>query len=111
MLLGRAGDLSGFDDQWGVAQVLNRLGLLALDTGDYPTARHLLEESVAICQTLADRKSMAYALLCYLGNVHANQGELATAEELVGRSIAISHALGDRLGAAESMGCIAARPT
>ena len=93
-------------DQWGVAQVLNSLGLLALDMSDYPIARQLLEESLAISQTLGDRKSMAHAL-CHIGNVHANQGDLTAAEEVVGRSIAMSHALGDRLGAADSMGCMA----
>lgn len=96
--------------QWGAAQVLSRLGQLALDTGDYPAARRLLEESVATCQRLADRKSMAYAL-CFLGNVHANQGELTAAEDLLRSSIAMSHALGDRLGAAESMTTIAATLT
>lgn len=93
-------------DEWGVHQVLNNLGRLAVEVSDYPTAIRLLEESLALGQQLGDRKSMAHTL-CYLGNAYANLGELAKATELSAQSVALSQALGDRLGAADSMGRMA----
>ncbi|MFN8495844.1 MAG: BTAD domain-containing putative transcriptional regulator [Caldilineaceae bacterium] len=93
-------------DQWGMHQVLNNLGRLAVELSDYPTAIRLLEESLALGQQLGDRKSMAHTL-CYLGNAYANLGDLTKASELSAQSVALSQALGDRLGAADSMGRMA----
>ena len=86
---------------------LNNLGNVALDQGDYPAARALLEESLAIRRELGDRWGIARAL-SNLGNVALNQGDYPAARALLEESLAIRRELGDRSGIPYSLEGLAA---
>ena len=84
------------------ADALNVAGVLAYHQGDYPAARGLDEESLAIRRQLGDRKGVA-ASLNNLGLVACDQGEFAAARMLYEESLAIKRELGDRPGIANSL--------
>jgi len=83
-------------------KALRGAGLLATWQGDYTAARHLHEESLALYQSLNDRRGIANALE-NLGLVTREQGHYAAAQALHEESLAIRRALGDRRGAAISL--------
>jgi predicted ATPase/class 3 adenylate cyclase len=84
------------------AKALNVAGVLARRQGDYPAARALGEESLAIQRRLGDRRGMASSLH-NLGNVAMRQGDIASARALYEESLAISRELGDWTGIASSL--------
>ena len=86
---------------------LSNLGHVALDQGDYPAARALLEESLAIRRELGDREGIA-ASLSNLGNVALYQGDYPAARALHEESLAIRRELGDRCGIFYSLEGLAA---
>ena len=77
-------------------------GSLAYHQGDYPGARALGEESLAIRRQLGDRKGIA-ASLNNLGLVACDQGDYPAARALYEESLAIKRELGDRVGIANSL--------
>src|SRR5208282_1687155 len=79
------------------ATVLNAAGVLAFYQGDYPAARALEEESLAIRRELGDRSGIAGSL-GNLGNVASGQGDYPAARALYEGSLAIRRELGDRIG-------------
>ena len=81
------------------AYALNAAGTLAVYQGDYPAARALHEEGLAIRRELGDRSGIA-ASLGNLGNVAVNQSDYAAAKALHEESLAIRRELGDRFGIA-----------
>ncbi len=85
------------------AKALNAAGLLAFRQGDYPSARALYEESLAIYRELGDRRGIAHSLN-NLGNVACEQGDYPSARALFEESLAIYRELGDRRGIAISLG-------
>jgi len=85
------------------ANVLNAAGVLAFYQGDYPAARALEEESLAIRRELGDRSGIAGSL-GNLGNVASGQGDYPAARALYEGSLAIRRELGDPSGIANSLG-------
>jgi non-specific serine/threonine protein kinase len=84
------------------ANALNAAGVLAYFQGDYPAARALYEESLAIRRELGDRSGMAGSL-GNLGNVALEQGDYRAARALQEQSLAIKRELGDRTGMSISL--------
>src|SRR6266446_950637 len=70
------------------AYVLNAAGVLSYHQGDYPAARALYEESLAIRRELGDRSGIA-ASLGTPGTVAVNQGDHPAARALQEQSLAI----------------------
>jgi len=85
------------------AKALNTAGVLAYYQGDYPSARTLHEESLAIQRQLGAQGGIATSLT-HLGNVACDQGDFASARALHEESLAIQRQLGDRRGIANSLG-------
>jgi tetratricopeptide (TPR) repeat protein len=84
------------------ASVLNAAGALFYFQGDYPAARALYEESLAISRELGDRSGIASSLN-NLGNAALNQRDYPAARALLEESLAIHRELGDRYGIATSL--------
>jgi len=84
------------------AYALNAAGVLSFDQADYPAARALHEESLAIRRELGDRSGIA-ASLNNLGSVVHNQGDYPAARALHEEGLAIRRELGDRSGIASAL--------
>ena len=91
-VLGKAGAEAPTPDR---AKALNGAGGLAYLQGDYPVARVLHQESLAIRRQLGDRRGVASSLN-NLGSVARDQGDLASARALFEESLSIARELGDR---------------
>jgi non-specific serine/threonine protein kinase len=85
------------------ARALRGSGVMAELRGDYPAARALYEQSIAICRGLGDRRGIA-AVLNNLGSVASAQGDEDTALGLWEESLAIRRDMGDALGIADLLG-------
>ena len=81
------------------AKALNSAGLLAYYQADFPAARALNEESLAIRRQLGDRRGIAPSLN-NLGLVACDQGDYRGGSALYEESLAIKRELGDRSGIA-----------
>jgi predicted ATPase/class 3 adenylate cyclase len=88
------------------ARALNVAGSLAFHQTDYPAARTLLEQSLALSRVLDHRKGVALALN-NLGAVAIEQGDHPTARVLYEESLALLRELGDRHVAAGVLGNLA----
>jgi predicted ATPase/DNA-binding CsgD family transcriptional regulator len=75
------------------ARTLVGEGILALLLGDYPQARALLEEALALAEPLRDPALMA-RVLARLGTVTAFQGDASDARALLERSVALGREAG-----------------
>ena len=84
------------------AKALSAAGLLAYWLGDYPAARALHEECLAIWRQLGDQWG-ASASLNNLGMVARSQGDNASARTLYEDSLAIKRELGDQWGVGASL--------
>ena len=84
------------------AMVLGAAGTLADYQGDYPAARALFEESLAIRRHLDDRRGIAQALNG-LASVDAEQGDYVSARARREESLAINRELGNRRGIASAL--------
>ena len=84
-VLGKAGAQERTQER---ADVLNAAGVLAYHQGDYPAARALHEESLAIRRELGHRPGIG-ASLGNLGNVAFNQGDYPASTALQEQSLAI----------------------
>ncbi len=85
--------------------VLYRLsaGLVAYEQGDYPSARAMLEESLALSREIGDKSGIAHSLN-NLGLVAMEQGDYSSARALYEESLALRRELGDKWGIANSLG-------
>ncbi|MGH7600482.1 MAG: tetratricopeptide repeat protein, partial [bacterium] len=81
------------------AKVLNAVGTIMHELGDYIIARPLIEESLEIWRELGDKKGMA-TVINNLGWIAAQLGELISASELSGESLTLHAELGDKRGMA-----------
>ena len=84
------------------AKVLSGAGVLAIYQADYPAARALHEECLAIRRELGDRRGVA-ASLGNLGTVARIQGDIRSARLLHEESLAIRRELGSRGSIARSL--------
>ena len=98
-ILGKAGGEERTPER---AKALNAGGVLAYLQTDYPPARALYEESLAIRRQLGDRRGMA-ASLGNLGQVTSEQGDFTSARALHEESLAIWRELWDQSGIAVSL--------
>jgi predicted ATPase/DNA-binding SARP family transcriptional activator/tetratricopeptide (TPR) repeat protein len=85
------------------ARALNGAGVLAWRQGDYPAARALHEESLAIMRELDHRRGIAGSLN-NLGNVAYEQADFPAARAFFAESLAIMRELGHRGGIAAALG-------
>ena len=99
-VLGKAGGENRMPER---ANVLNVTGVLAYYQSDYPAARALQEECLAIRRHVGDKRGMASSLN-NLGNVAQDQGDYPAARSLHEESLAIVRELGDRRRIAASLG-------
>jgi DNA-binding SARP family transcriptional activator len=90
----RALDLAAGDER-ALAQAHNVLGVLASGNGDLDGARHHLERSLALAESLEDPAARV-AALNNLALAYANGGELGQALESAEAALALCVALGDR---------------
>jgi predicted ATPase/class 3 adenylate cyclase len=88
------------------ARALNVAGSLAFHQTDYPAARTLLEQSLALSRVLDHRKGIALALN-NLGAVAIEQGDHPAARALYEESLALLRELGERHVAAGVLGNLA----
>jgi predicted ATPase/DNA-binding NarL/FixJ family response regulator len=84
------------------AKALHRQGNMAIDLGDYGTARRLCEESLAIWKGIDDQKGIASALNG-LGLVAGFEGDYASARAYHTEALEIRRGLGDPLGLGNSL--------
>ncbi len=81
------------------AKVLNAIGTIRHELGEYITARPLLEESLEIWREIGDKKGIA-TVINNLGWIAAQLGELISASELSGESLTLHAELGNKRGMA-----------
>lgn len=93
--LERALALDGDVEQSLTAKVLNNLGNLANELGDYTRARSAYEASLAIWRELGERHIIAM-VLNNLGKLAGSQGDYERARTLLDESLAILQELGDQ---------------
>ncbi|PZR95528.1 MAG: hypothetical protein DLM69_11580, partial [Candidatus Chloroheliales bacterium] len=89
-------------DESSIIVLLNNLGNLAADQGDYTLAQQLLGECLGMAQELRDKQATAEALDS-LGGVIYHQGDFASAYSLYCQSLMLKQELGDRRGIAYSL--------
>jgi predicted ATPase/DNA-binding SARP family transcriptional activator len=85
------------------AKALQGAGVLAWNQGDYPAARRLHEEGLAIMRTLGDKRAVAVQLN-NLSNLALDQGDYDQARAMLEESLVIKRELGDEQGIAGSLG-------
>ena len=88
------------------ANAVNVAGSLAWHQTDFPAARTLLEQGLALSKALDDRWGLARTLNT-LGNLAIEQGDYPAAQTLYQESLALCRELGDRRGAAALLGNLA----
>jgi non-specific serine/threonine protein kinase len=88
------------------AKALRGAGVLAFGQGDYPAARTLCHEGLAICRQLGDRAGAA-RLLNILGIVAEEQGDSPAARALLEEGLTIRRELDDHSGIATSLNNLA----
>jgi predicted ATPase/DNA-binding SARP family transcriptional activator len=97
--LGRA---AGSGETPARAKALCGAGGIAWFRGEHVTARHLMEESVAIWRRLGERRGLGIALRAF-GWVALDQGDLEAARAAVEESLRLFRELGDEVYTARSL--------
>ncbi|MGH3908050.1 MAG: helix-turn-helix transcriptional regulator [Pseudonocardiaceae bacterium] len=82
------------EDHWCLIASLATLGWAHVHQGDYPTARRLFEECLAVGQVAHDTHAWA---LSGLGCVALHEGDYESAEASCRQAVALAHQLGDTL--------------
>jgi predicted ATPase/transcriptional regulator with XRE-family HTH domain len=96
------GEFRAVSSTAGIARVVHRLGVLALERGELAKARSLIEEALAIWQQDGNRHGISMSL-DVLAGMALDCGELAEARELYERGLALKRSLSDELGVAGSL--------
>ncbi len=78
---------------WARPKALTGAGSLAIQRGDYRTARTLCGESVALAREVGDRWRVAYALRV-MGDAAAREGDYAAAQRALAEGLEIARELG-----------------
>jgi tetratricopeptide (TPR) repeat protein len=97
-------------DMWGIANLLNNLGMVEHNQGNYALARHIYEESLANRRQLGDKQGVVTSLN-NLANVARDEGDYGAACSMYEKALIISQELADRKALAyllEDLGCLAA---
>jgi tetratricopeptide (TPR) repeat protein len=90
---------SAIGNKTDIANSLGDLGIIAQEQGDYPIARRLQEESLALRRAVGDRWGIALAL-GNLGNISFLEGDCAKARVSYEESLSLRRAVNDREGIA-----------
>jgi serine/threonine protein kinase/tetratricopeptide (TPR) repeat protein len=90
------------DQGAGLCEVLNEIGNLYYQKGDYDLARAHLNESLSLSRALAHTALVATALHS-LGNVTFDQGDYLTTRALYEESLALRRQLNDKVGIASTL--------
>src|SRR5207302_1094214 len=85
-----------------LAKALHSAARLAYQQDEYPSARRLHEESLAIYQAMGDKGGICRALGA-LGYVAKIQGDYASARRFLERSLEIGREVGDKMDIANSL--------
>lgn len=85
----------GLQNQRVRADALSVAGDLAFRQSDYAEAWALLEQGLALCRELGDKRGIGFSLNS-LGHMSLYQGDYATARELFTESLALFRELGDK---------------
>ena len=93
-------------DQAGVANTLNRLGVVAGRRGDHPAAQAIFEQALQAGQTAADPDTVA-SIYHNLGQVAANQGDYRAGRAYLERALALQRELGNRSAVANGLSSLA----
>jgi tetratricopeptide (TPR) repeat protein len=94
--------LKEIDERWGIAIVINDLGLVATKIGEYAEAKRLLQESLATFREIGNREGMVFSLI-NLSAALLELGEHGAARQLLQESLALCSEAGDRLGSARAL--------
>ncbi len=89
-------------DTWGIAYSVSNLGTLAYMQEDYPAARSLFLEGLALARELGNKRAVAISLN-NLGNLTYMQEDYPAARSLFMESLQIRRELGDNWGMAVSL--------
>jgi tetratricopeptide (TPR) repeat protein len=81
------------------AKVVCGAGTLAMQLGDHQSARLRLEESLALCRELGDRRGCALALVIF-GMLMIDRGDRTSARPRLEESVHLFREVGDRWGIA-----------
>jgi tetratricopeptide (TPR) repeat protein len=90
------------NNTWAMAASLNALGTAAYAQGEYQEARQLLQEGLALSQSLEDRYNMAVGLNG-LGLVSQALGQGMEAQDFFQESIALWREIGDEGSLAQTL--------
>jgi non-specific serine/threonine protein kinase len=93
-------------DTSGMSHTLGELGRIALEFGEYATARMMLTQAMDLQKDLGDQWGIARQYNA-LGSIATLQGNLIEAQALFEESLSISRAIGDRLGSGLELAQIA----
>lgn len=85
------------NDKREILECINLQSRVALGTGDYPTARTLMEEVLAVCREIGNRFMEAATLINLVG-VAQSRGEYARAELLSRQGLAIFTEIENNIG-------------
>nr|MBA2392635.1 CHAT domain-containing protein [Ktedonobacteraceae bacterium] len=91
------------DDKSLTGMSLHQMGIIAQDQGDYPEARRLYAQSLAIKEQLGDLNGKANTLH-QMGMIAQKQGDYPEARRLYAQSLAIYEQLGNLSGKATTFG-------
>jgi tetratricopeptide (TPR) repeat protein len=85
-----------------LGKVMNSLGTLTLNQGEYERAQKFYEESLALRRDTGDKNGIAISLK-NLGNVASDQGNYDQAQKFYEESLVLNLGMGDKIGIAESL--------
>jgi len=94
-------------DQWGMAEVLGHLAMIAWELGRYDEAKQLIEENLAIQQALGNQVGIG-DMFSTLGWIALTQGQLEQAEQLAQECTARYREIGDQARIAKGLRDLAA---
>ncbi|MEM9482297.1 MAG: CHAT domain-containing protein, partial [Cyanobacteria bacterium P01_F01_bin.116] len=89
-------------DRRGEGIMLNNIGSIYDNLGQYARALEFYEQSLAIRQEIGDRRGEG-TMLSNVGNVYASLGQYSKALEFYEQSLSIRQEIGDRYGEGESL--------
>ena len=94
-------------DQWGMAEVLGHLAMIAWELGRYDEAKQLIEENLVIQQALGNQVGIG-DMFSTLGWIALTQGQLEQAEQLAQECTVRYREIGDQARIAKGLRDLAA---
>jgi predicted ATPase/DNA-binding SARP family transcriptional activator len=95
------------EDQWGMADALGHLGMIAWELGRYDEAKRQIEEALVVCRALGNQEGMG-DVYSTLGWIALTQGQLDQAEKLAQECTARYRQVGDQARIAKGLRDLAA---